>query len=75
MTDLMDGKVGDVSYKLEFVDGKLKLSGDFLKSGMDVGLSIMLDPAIFLDQLKAVIPGSIDDAIIDAIKGALAPKA
>lgn len=71
MSELVGGKIGEkVGYSLELVEGNLKLSGKFDGPGVDVELAIISEPSVFLDKLKAVIPGQIDDAIIDALKGA-----
>jgi hypothetical protein len=72
--EVMEGKVGMIDYSLELVDGKVKLSGMFNGNGVDVGVNLALEPVIFLDKLKAIIPGKIDDAIIDGLKAALSLK-
>lgn len=71
MTDLVSGKLNDkLGYALSFENGNLIIKGKFDGPGVDVDLAIMAEPSLFLDQLKKVIPGTVDDAIIDAIKGA-----
>lgn len=71
MTEIVKGDAGPVSYDLEFVDGKIKISvGSAKLQGVDVALAVAVDASFFLDKLKSVIPGEIDDAVIEALKGA-----
>lgn len=70
--DLVDGVLGpEADYKLELSEGLLKLSASYAGKGGKADLLLALEPGYFLDKLKAVIPGEIDDAIFDIIKGAL----
>lgn len=62
----------ELGYKLEMVDGKLKLSLNYDGKGAEAGMSVSLEPSYFLDKLAALIPGQIDDMVIAAIKAALA---
>jgi len=71
MSDLVEIKKGEASLDLDFKEGKLRLSVSYDGKGADAGLFVDLDPDYFLDKLKAVIPGQIDDAIIEMLKGAL----
>lgn len=71
MSDLVELKKGEATLDLDFKEGKLRLSVSYDGKGADAGLFVDLDPDYFLDKLKAVIPGQIDDAIIDMLKGAL----
>lgn len=71
MSDLVELKKGEATLDVDFKDGKLRLSVSYDGKGADAGLFVDLDPDYFLDKLKAVIPGQIDDAIIDMLKGAL----
>lgn len=68
---LVEFKKGEAALDVDFVDGKLRLSVSYDGKGADAGLYVDVEPDYFLDKLKAVIPGSIDDAIIDMLKGAL----
>lgn len=71
MTELLKGDAGPVSYDLELVEGKVKISvGSSKLQGVDVSLAVAVDASLFLDKLKGMIPGQIDDAIIDALKAA-----
>jgi hypothetical protein len=56
---------------LEFKDGKLRLVVSYDGTGADAGLYVDLEPDYFLDKLKEIIPGQVDDMIIEALKGAL----
>lgn len=71
MSDLVEIKKGEATLDLDFKEGKLRLSVSYDGKGADAGLFVDLDPDYFLDKLKAVIPGQIDDAIIEMLKGAL----
>ena len=71
MSDLVEIKKGEASLDLDFKEGKLRLSVSYDGKGADAGLFVDLDPDYFLDKLKDVIPGQIDDAIIEMLKGAL----
>lgn len=69
MSELLKGDAGPVSYDLELIEGKLKISvGSMKLEGVEAGLSVSVDVSHFLDKLKAVIPGQIDDAVIEALK-------
>lgn len=56
---------------LKIVDGALVVSVAY--SGADGYASIAagLKPDAFIDKLKAAIPGTLDDMIFDALKGAM----
>lgn len=71
MNDLVEIKKGEATLDLDFKEGKLRLSVSYDGKGADAGLFVDLEPDYFLDKLKAVIPGQIDDAIIEMLKGAL----
>ena len=71
MSDLVEIKKGEATLDVDFKEGKLRLSVSYDGKGADAGLFVDIDPDYFLDKLKAVIPGQIDDAIIDMLKGAL----
>jgi hypothetical protein len=71
MSDLVELKKGEATLDVDFKEGKLRLSVSYDGKGADAGLFVDLDPDYFLDKLKAVIPGQIDDAIIEMLKGAL----
>lgn len=68
--DIVEGKAGPVGYDLALVEGKVKISLSAGVEGVDASLSVAVDAGHFLDKLKALIPGQIDDAIIDALKAA-----
>jgi hypothetical protein len=71
MSDLVEIKKGEATLDVDFKEGKLRLSVSYDGKGADAGLFVDIDPDYFLDKLKAVIPGQIDDAIIEMLKGAL----
>lgn len=71
MSDLVELKKGEATLDVDFKEGKLRLSVSYDGKGADAGLFVDLDPEYFLDKLKAAIPGSIDDAVIELLKNAL----
>ena len=69
---IYEKKIGsDGEFELEFKDGKLRLILGLDSKGVDAGVFVDLEPEYFLDKLKKAIPGELDDAIINMIKGAL----
>jgi len=71
--DIIDGKLGAVgSYDIEFKGGKLvarvSAAAPF---GLEAGILLSLDSDAVLDAIARAIPGSIDDAVVNVIKGAL----
>lgn len=74
----MDVKLGDIgALDLNIVDGKVELSINVGKVGLldgAVDVSNMAKatctPRVFLDKLKAMIPGEIDDMVISALEAA-----
>jgi hypothetical protein len=47
------------------------ISMDYDGVQADASLAIKLEVDMFIDQLKALIPGKIDDMIFDLLKGAM----
>lgn len=71
MTDLVKEALGPVNLDLALENGKVKLMvGSDKLSGVDMELSVLVDAKLFLDKLKGLIPGEIDDAIITALEAA-----
>lgn len=62
----------ELKSKVEIVGSKVKLSVMLDSKGVDAELAVMLEGAYFLDKLKDVIPGEIDNIIIDLVKSVLA---
>lgn len=59
----------DLDIKVE--EGKIKISVVADMKGVDVGLSVSLEPEYFGDKLAKAIPGQIDDAVIAMLIAAL----
>lgn len=69
--DIIAGDIGaSGKYDLDLIDNKLKLSISYDGPGVDGGAFVIVDPADLLDKLADAIPGEIDDAVINALKGA-----
>jgi|GEM_PF-6777605 len=61
--EIAQGKIGAVAtYDHKFEDGKVKAE-------IDIPVEALAEPA--LEKLKALIPGNVDDAFIDALEGVL----
>jgi len=72
MTELVGGDVGkEVIYDIKIEDKMIKLEVKYDGKGANAGVFIELEAEYFLDKLAEAIPGSIDDAVIGAIKAAL----
>lgn len=70
--ELVHGAIGaEASYDLKMEAGLLKLSVSYKGNEAGASASVSLEPGLFLDKLKALIPGQIDDAVIELLKSAL----
>lgn len=70
--DIASGPIGpEASYDVKLVEGKLVIVAKYDGAETDAELAIKVDAGLFMDKLAALIPGTIDDAIIAVIKGAL----
>lgn len=67
--DIALGPEGQLVMKLE--GGKVVISLSDVHASGSVSLSVSEDAGYFLDKLAALIPGTIDDALIAVIKAAL----
>jgi hypothetical protein len=68
---LVDQPIGpETKLKVELKDKKLVLSVAYDGAGVDGEISIKVGPDYFLDKLAALIPGKIDDAVIQMLKAA-----
>jgi len=69
---LVEGQMGpETTYTLEFQEGKLRLGMKYDGKQADAEVYISLEAIEFLKMLKGVIPGQIDDKIIDILAAAL----
>lgn len=69
--EIKDGERGDFNYDLKIEGGDVILSVSLDTKGIDGKIEIKLEGDYFLDKLAEAIPGSIDDMIIAALKGAM----
>lgn len=70
--DLASGQVGsEGAYELKFEDGKAVLKVTHAHASGKVSLIVEEDAIYFMDKLKDAIPGKIDDAVIELLKGAV----
>ena len=76
MSDLADVKLGSIGdLKLSLVEAKLKIEVIANVDGVAASIAVAVSPRFFLDKLKAAIPGTIDDAVINALEAAFLPEA
>lgn len=69
MDELLDALKGKfVLNKIESIDGKVKISGKYDAQGVDLELALYVEFDVFLNIVKGLIPGSLDDMIIDTLK-------
>ncbi len=66
---IIDGKEFDM--KLVISGGLVKIVGDYVGSGGAAKLEAGISVDYFIDELKAKIPGQIDDAVLEIVKAAL----
>jgi hypothetical protein len=67
--DIVDGPIGKIgAYDLEFKGGALCLK---LTSEVGVSIEVSVGADMVLDAIAKAIPGQVDDAVIQLIKGAL----
>lgn len=66
---IIDGKEFDM--KLVISGGLVKIVGDYVGSGGAAKLEAGVSVDYFIDELKAKIPGQIDDAVLEIVKAAL----
>lgn len=70
--DLVKGALGsEANFDLKMEAGQLILTVSYKGSEASASLSAGVEPGLFLDKLKALIPGQVDDAVIEIIKMAL----
>ncbi len=70
--DLASGPIGaEAVYDVKLVEGKLVISAKYDGAETDAEVKVTIEAGLFMDKLAAVIPGTIDDAVIAVIKGAL----
>jgi len=72
MVDVAEGSIGpEAKYKMEIVEGKVKISVDYDGKQADAGMYVSIEIKQFVDMLKEAIPGKIDDLILDGLFKAL----
>lgn len=70
--DLVQGKLGTVGkYDVAFKGGELVVEIDGNDAVGSVGMVVKVKASAVLDAIALAIPGTIDDALIGIIKGAL----
>lgn len=68
---IVEFKKGEADLSLDFKDGKVRLSVSYDGKGTDAGIYVDLEAEYFIDKLADAIPGTVDDMILSALKGAL----
>lgn len=71
MKDLQKELGSEVDLELSFKEGKAVIAVKYDGKGADATVSIALESGYFLDKLAEAIPGDLDDAVLDMLKGLL----
>lgn len=72
MAELADVQVSkELDLKIELVGGDAKLSAVYTGKDASVSIVVTLHPDLLLDHVKGIIPGGIDDAVIELVKAAI----
>lgn len=71
MTDLANINKGEANLSLKIEEGKIVLTISYDGKQADAKLVIALEIDQYLDMLKKAIPGELDDAVIELLKGAM----
>lgn len=70
--EIAKGSIGpEASYDLELKDGGVSIVITYVGADAKAKLEASLSVDVFIDKLKKLIPGTIDDAILDGLKAAL----
>lgn len=60
----------DLKLGMKFEDGKVKLSLNYEDAHVDASMSVGVKVDEFLKQIEDMIPGKVDDMIIEGLKAA-----
>lgn len=71
MTELANIEKGEGNLVLKVENGKVILSIAYDGKQADAKLEVALGVDQYLDMLKEAIPGELDDAVIELLKGAM----
>lgn len=72
MTDLINGQLGpETKYEVDLENGALIAHINFSGSQLGADFKVKLDAVAILHVLKAKIPGTIDDVVINLVIAAL----
>lgn len=71
MSELASVSKGEISADVKFEAGKIVLSSKYDGKGADAEVKVSVEAGYFIDKLKEAIPGQIDDAVLELLKGAL----
>jgi hypothetical protein len=61
----------EASAKVELIEGKIVIKSSLDTAGVDAIAQVVVDGDYFFDKLKEIIPGQIDDAVIELFKAAV----
>lgn len=74
--EIAEGSIGSVGkYDLEFKGGQLVLMVDANLGLGSAGIKLSLDAGKVIEAIEKAIPGQMDDAILELLKGALIGEA
>jgi hypothetical protein len=70
---ISDGQIGpEAKYDVAFKGGKLVLSLDYQGKMAGAGVSVSVDANAVISAIEAAIPGKLDDAVLELLRGVLA---
>ena len=71
--ELVSLKKGETDFSLDYnsEEKELRLSFGYDGKGVDAGVYVDVSAEYFLDKLAEVIPGELDDHVINLVKAAL----
>ena len=73
--ELVDKELGkNGKLEVDLVNGNLVIALVGTLEGASGSLSLTVDSAVLLDKIKELIPGKVDDAVIEVLKLALKSK-
>ncbi len=71
--DIVNGPIGpEAKYDIAFKGGQLVVELDYQGKLLGAGVSIKLDANAVISAIEVAIPGKLDDAVLELLRGLLA---
>lgn len=61
----------EAKFDMKLEEGKVKITIAYQGADADAGAFVHLKPDAFIEKLKKMIPGELDDVILEALKKSL----